>query len=195
MALVLGEPAWILTLHARHSRPSWRLHVVLCFNKFYGTVSYDLHCFSQWLRYLSTLVSNCVMSFFAFSWYLKDIAPRAVNTLRCCPLPLSGRSDFPADVLRQFALSYSIQHLTMSVEKFEKIPNLWNITLEDPPPGVVPDFDHPVTNKMEIHVTSAICLAIIFLFASSRLYAKLFILKPITVDDCEVPRLLRWVCC
>lgn len=61
-----------------------------------------------------------------------------------------------------------------------------SLPITAPPPGVIPNFVDPVSRSHEIYIPAGVCLAFMFLFASLRLYAKLFIQKRRDVDDCRV---------
>ena len=60
------------------------------------------------------------------------------------------------------------------------------IPLAPPPPGVTPNFTNPYNRTWEIHVTSAVCLTMTTLFVALRFYAKVFLIKQTTRDDCNV---------
>ena len=51
--------------------------------------------------------------------------------------------------------------------------------------GVVPNFANPSFVGKPVLVTAGICLPLVAVFASLRLYAKCRILKSWTLDDCK----------
>lgn len=55
--------------------------------------------------------------------------------------------------------------------------------LSPPPLGVIPNLDNPASRAYQIYIAAGICLPLITVFASLRLYAKVFILKKWTWDD------------
>ena len=52
-----------------------------------------------------------------------------------------------------------------------------------PPPGVLPNLTNPISRASEIYVAASVCLPLIVLFAATRFYAKVAILKKWTWDD------------
>jgi hypothetical protein len=59
------------------------------------------------------------------------------------------------------------------------------IALLPPPPGVTPDFDHPVSIAYRLVITIAICLSASTIAILLRLYTKFFIVHIVGVDDCK----------
>jgi hypothetical protein len=59
------------------------------------------------------------------------------------------------------------------------------IALLPPPPGVTPDFDHPVSIAYRLVITIAICLSASTIAILLRLYTKFFIIHIVGVDDCK----------
>lgn len=59
------------------------------------------------------------------------------------------------------------------------------IGLLPPPPGVTPDFDHPISIAYRLVITIAICLSTSTIAVIFRLYTKCFIVHIIGVDDCK----------
>ena len=58
--------------------------------------------------------------------------------------------------------------------------------LELPPPGIVPNFDHPCQNKwLEHYLEFGIRTSLAFLALCQRFYTKLFLSKGLQLDDCE----------
>ena len=64
-------------------------------------------------------------------------------------------------------------------------PGLEETPLQTPPPGVVPNFAHPEDRTYQIYVAAAVCLPTMLIFASLRLWAKVFIIRAKTRDDCK----------
>ena len=68
-------------------------------------------------------------------------------------------------------------------------PSAWasiqNEPLAPPPPGIVPNLVDPETRAYEIYVAASVCLPLIAIFATMRIYARVIILKRWTWDDCE----------
>ncbi|KAL8641176.1 MAG: hypothetical protein Q9228_001992 [Teloschistes exilis] len=52
-----------------------------------------------------------------------------------------------------------------------------------PPPGVTPNFDHPNSNASRAYITAGVCIPIIVLFASLRIYSNLYIHRSRTWSD------------
>ena len=52
------------------------------------------------------------------------------------------------------------------------------------PPGTTPDFIHPQTNYGSFYSVSSLLLALSIIFASSRVYQKLWITRKVAIDDC-----------
>lgn len=55
----------------------------------------------------------------------------------------------------------------------------------EPPPGVIPDFDHPYSLNGYVLVTQIICFAVVPFFVVSRLYASFFIIHRVGIEECE----------
>ena len=68
-------------------------------------------------------------------------------------------------------------------------PSVWesiqNEPLEPPPPGVGPNLVNPQSRAYEIYVAASVCLPLIAIFATMRIYARVGILKRWTWDDCK----------
>lgn len=54
-----------------------------------------------------------------------------------------------------------------------------------PPPGRIPNFDHPENFHASIIATTVVCLTLTTLLACARMYTKLVITKSHGWDDCE----------
>lgn len=55
-----------------------------------------------------------------------------------------------------------------------------------PPPGVVPNFDHPQQQKwLEHYLVFAIGAPLAFLALCQRYYTKIYLSKGLQIDDCE----------
>ncbi len=65
----------------------------------------------------------------------------------------------------------------------DRVPDIWDMPAGVPPPGLIPNFTNPETRVSRIDVSAAVCLPLIIIFASFRLYAKAFIVKKRTWDD------------
>ncbi|KAL6713085.1 hypothetical protein ACLMJK_009206 [Lecanora helva] len=65
----------------------------------------------------------------------------------------------------------------------ENTPAIWNMPAGIPPPGVIPNFENPVTRVSMINISAAVCLPLIIIFASFRLYARAFIVRRKSWDD------------
>ena len=79
-------------------------------------------------------------------------------------------------------------------------PSLWNSIQNEPllppPPGVTPNIKDPESRAEDIFITAGICLALIFLSAFIRLFAKGTALRKWTWDDGEgslFPRMSRLI--
>ncbi|MCJ1380898.1 hypothetical protein MMC17_004007 [Xylographa soralifera] len=55
----------------------------------------------------------------------------------------------------------------------------------EPPPGVVPNFVNPYTQAPLLIITGSVFVAIMIMFVSARLYAKAFVIRKATWDDCK----------
>jgi len=62
---------------------------------------------------------------------------------------------------------------------------LLRLTPERPKKGVKADFEHRQFLGHQVLITGCISLAILFIFLIVRTYAKIFIFKKITTDDCK----------
>lgn len=60
-----------------------------------------------------------------------------------------------------------------------------NLPAGAPPPGVMPNFDHPATRAIEAHIGMGICIGVTLVFVVLRLYVKLAITHMWGWDDCE----------
>lgn len=59
-------------------------------------------------------------------------------------------------------------------------------TFIPPPPGVVPDFDHPQQQKwLEHYLVFAIGAPLAFLALCQRYYTKVYLSNGLQIDDCE----------
>ena len=56
-----------------------------------------------------------------------------------------------------------------------------------PPPGVIPDFVHPESRAVYTVVISAVCLALMGVFVSIRVYSRIYITRAWTKDDSKIP--------
>lgn len=59
-----------------------------------------------------------------------------------------------------------------------------NLPAGAPPPGVMPNFDHPATRAIEAHIGMGICIGVTLVFVVLRLYVKLAITHMWGWDDC-----------
>ena len=64
------------------------------------------------------------------------------------------------------------------------VVNPLDYPLASPPPGVVQNLIHPQSRTYQIHIVSAVFLALSISFLAVRLYAKLCIQRSRTWDDC-----------
>ena len=55
--------------------------------------------------------------------------------------------------------------------------------LAPPPPGVTPNFEHPASNTWHVQVTAAVCIPLIVLFSSLRLYTQQHLYSSRTIAD------------
>ena len=65
--------------------------------------------------------------------------------------------------------------------------SLSSLPLAPPPPGVTPNFVNPESRTDQIYVISAVWLAFMILMMMVRMYAKFFVLRSRTWDDCMPP--------
>jgi hypothetical protein len=54
-----------------------------------------------------------------------------------------------------------------------------------PPPGVVPNFIDPPTNRSAIFAVFITCLVIMTLAVTIRMYTKILMLKKLAIEDCK----------
>lgn len=59
-----------------------------------------------------------------------------------------------------------------------------NMPLGSPPSGVIPNFVNPDSNAYQLIITVAVCLTLVVLAVSMRLYTKYFIMHSMDWDDC-----------
>jgi len=74
----------------------------------------------------------------------------------------------------------------LSASNMNRVVDIWAMPAGAPPPGVIPNFTDPKTRVWMIDVSAAVCLPLLVFFASSRLYAKAFIVKKRSWDDSMV---------
>jgi hypothetical protein len=55
-----------------------------------------------------------------------------------------------------------------------------------PPPGVVPNFDDPPNGNVQAHFGIAISLVLVASSASLRAYSRIFCIKQVKLEDCEL---------
>ena len=55
----------------------------------------------------------------------------------------------------------------------------------EPPLGVIPNFVNPYTRGPMLLALIAVAIGIMYLFVTARLYAKFYVLKRLTWEDCE----------
>jgi len=68
-----------------------------------------------------------------------------------------------------------------------KVPKevLDRIPLQPPPPGVVSNFEHPVSRAAEVQITTYVFLPLMVIFVLLRLYTRLKITPKFGADDCK----------
>ena len=66
--------------------------------------------------------------------------------------------------------------------------SLYNIPGQKPPPGTIPNFDHPETRASKLIAANAICLVFAMFFVVARVYTRAVVTKSLGVDDCA------WAC-
>ncbi|KAL8637703.1 MAG: hypothetical protein Q9228_005053 [Teloschistes exilis] len=71
----------------------------------------------------------------------------------------------------------------MSVALDPSNPALAKYPLASPPPGVIPNFVNPESHAYQLIITVAVCLALVVIAVSMRLYTKQFITKSMGWDD------------
>jgi len=57
------------------------------------------------------------------------------------------------------------------------------IPLAQPPPGMIPNFEHPESRCWQVYLTAAICSAVVIIFITLRLYSRIVVTKKQTLDD------------
>jgi hypothetical protein len=55
-----------------------------------------------------------------------------------------------------------------------------------PPPGIESNFDNPPNGNVQAHIGIAICIFVVFAGASLRAYSKIFCMKQVHLEDCEL---------
>lgn len=61
----------------------------------------------------------------------------------------------------------------------------------EPPPGVIPNFDHPQSRAIVEYVGVGICLGVTLIFVLLRVYVKLVVTHAWGWDDGELPYCTR----
>ncbi len=61
------------------------------------------------------------------------------------------------------------------------------LPLNAPPEGLLPNFTNPPDRSHQLFIVAGVCLSLIASFASLRFYAKFFLLRKRTKDDCNRP--------
>lgn len=54
-----------------------------------------------------------------------------------------------------------------------------------PPPGVIPDFEHPESRGYQIILANAILFPLVTLFVVLRIYTRAIIVRNVGSDDCK----------
>ncbi|KAH6700564.1 hypothetical protein BKA61DRAFT_681673 [Leptodontidium sp. MPI-SDFR-AT-0119] len=62
-----------------------------------------------------------------------------------------------------------------------------------PPPGVIPDFEHPESRGYQIILANAILFPLVTLFVVLRIYTRAIIVRNVGSDDCQDAIILAWV--
>lgn len=60
-----------------------------------------------------------------------------------------------------------------------------NLPAGAPPPGVIPNFNHPPTRAIEAHIGMGVCIGITSILIVLRIYTKLAVTHMWGLDDCE----------
>lgn len=60
-----------------------------------------------------------------------------------------------------------------------------NLPAGPPPPGVVPNFDHPQSRAIDVYVGMGVCIGITSILIILRVYVKLAVTHMWGWDDCE----------
>lgn len=60
-----------------------------------------------------------------------------------------------------------------------------NLPAGSPPPGVIPNFDHPQSRAFEVHTGMGICIGVTSVLVLLRVYVKLAVTHMWGWDDCE----------
>ena len=60
-----------------------------------------------------------------------------------------------------------------------------NLPVGAPPPGVVPNFDHPQSRATEAYIAMGICIGLTLVVVVLRIYVKLAVTHMWGWDDCE----------
>lgn len=55
----------------------------------------------------------------------------------------------------------------------------------DPPPGEVQDLDNPPNKNDVVVAVYTVCIVIVSIFTTLRVYSKFFLLKTPKVEDCK----------
>ena len=66
-----------------------------------------------------------------------------------------------------------------------------NLPATTPPPGVIPNFNHPPTRAVDAYISMAIFIGITSTLVVLRIYIKLAVTHMWGLDDCESSN-LRW---
>ena len=61
-----------------------------------------------------------------------------------------------------------------------------NVPALPPPNGITPDFDHPQSRAIYTVVISGVCLALMGIFVSIRVYTRICITRAWTKDDSKI---------
>ena len=70
---------------------------------------------------------------------------------------------------------------------------LLNAPARTPPPGVAPDFNHPLNLAFYVLLTVTLCIGLSTLAILMRKYTKLFIIRSRALDDCKYSKYyLAW---
>ena len=62
------------------------------------------------------------------------------------------------------------------------------------PDGVLPNFENPLDRSHQLFIVAGLCLYLITTFASLRVYAKVYVLRSRSADDCTSCRPPYLIC-
>ena len=150
---------------------------------------------------LITIVTGCSTYRVGNTWLYEHITcptpwnPSQLGTTRIIPFSSMDAQD-KVNSQSSHVLFFTLLHV-VSPESFLRFPKMppnvrqsltsghQDTALVPPPPGVTSNFVDPPSNGLPFFVVTSILLVLVVVSVINRVYAKAFIIRKWTMDDCE----------